>query len=58
MKNDKREEQKQRVPYKANYRGATPKQVAQAILKYRPVPDGAALTSKDEQKKARPQLQG
>ena len=34
--------------YKANYQGATPVQVAQAIMKYRPVQADDAPTGKGE----------
>ena len=47
--------EKQKKPkatiYKADYQGATPKQVAQAMLKYRPVQADSSPTGKAEPKK-------
>ena len=49
----KRKAPKQTEHYKADYKGATPKQVAQAMLKYRPI---ASLTDKGEPKKTPAQV--
>ena len=43
---------------KSDSRSATRKQVAQAILKYRPVQNTASLTSKAEPKKTQAQVKG
>ena len=40
--------------YRANYKEATPKQVAQAILKYRPLQVGSSPTGKADTKNVRP----
>ena len=49
MPSEKRKKRKTEH-YKADYQGATPKQVAQAMLKYRPIHEG---DSKAEPKLAR-----
>lgn len=52
---------KQKKPkehYQADYRGATPKQVAQAMLKYRPISDGDHPNGKAEPKKKQAQIRG
>ena len=47
----KRKAPKPTEHYKADYQGATPKQVAQAMLKYRPVQaDKQALGGRDKKK--------
>ena len=45
--------EKQKKPtehYKADYQGATPQQVAHAVLKYHPVPSAPARTDKAKPK--------
>ena len=46
MPSEKRKKPKPTESYKADYQGATPKQVAQAMLKYRPVQGKASPPGK------------
>ena len=58
MPSEKRKKPKPTEFYKANYQGATPKQVAQAMLKYRPLQSETAFTGKAEPKRTQTQVKG
>ena len=45
------EKSKHKQPYKADYQGATPEQVAEAILRYRPERDAKGVKPKSARKR-------